>query len=93
MNKSRAYLLVVVWGGAQSMCKHSQSPVFFSNSDLFLGCDQGKEVQVKRLLDLHRMLKDSDTHLRQPINLEQQLLQSVGSDCEVALSMVQMLQV
>lgn len=48
---------------------------------------------MKRLLDLHRLLKSSDTQLRQPFNLEQQLLQSVGSDCEVALSMVQMLQV
>lgn len=48
---------------------------------------------MERLLDLHTMLTGCTTELRQPINLEQQLLQTSGSDTEVAASMVQLLQV
>lgn len=54
---------------------------------------QGQQPSVERLLSLHTMLTGSATELRQPINLEQQLIQTTGSDSEVAASMVQLLQV
>ena len=54
---------------------------------------QGEQPPIGRLLSLHNMLTGSSTELRQPINLEQQLLQKTGADSEVAASMVQLLQV
>ena len=54
---------------------------------------QGQQPSVERLLSLHTMLTGSATELRQPINLEQQLIQTTGSDSDVAASMVQLLQV
>jgi len=54
---------------------------------------QGEQPPIERLLCLHNMLTGCTTELRQPINLEQQLLQTSGDDSEVAASMVQLLQV
>ena len=54
---------------------------------------QGEQPPVQRLLQLHNMLAGCTTELRQPINLEQQLIQTTGADSEVAASMVQLLQV
>lgn len=48
---------------------------------------------MARLVSLHSLLAGCSTELRQPINLEQQLLASQGADSEVAASMVQLLQV
>ena len=54
---------------------------------------QGEKPPIARLLSLHSLLTGCTTELRQPINLEQQLLDSQGADSEVAASMVQLLQV
>lgn len=52
----------------------------------------GEKPPIARLLSLHSLLTGCTTELRQPINLEQQLLDSQGADSEVAASMVQLLQ-
>jgi len=47
---------------------------------------------VQEAVDLYNMLSDSDTNLRQPIGMANQLLQE-GMDSDVARSMLQLLQV
>lgn len=44
-------------------------------------------------LDLFNILSESDTDLRQPVGLEDQLLQARSIDSEVGQSMLQLLQV
>jgi len=65
----------------------------YESSQGFVAGLQGEQPAVERLLELHNMLTGCTTELRQPINLEQQLIQTTGSDSEVAASMVQLLQV
>ena len=43
-------------------------------------------------MDLYNMLCESDTHLRQPVRLETQLLKLKTMDAEVGQSMLQLLQ-
>ena len=53
---------------------------------------QGNLPSVQQALELHAILSQSDTNLRQPMDLEEQLLTGrMGSD--VGQSMLQMLQV
>ncbi len=47
---------------------------------------------MQEAVDLYNMLSDSDTNLRQPIGMANQLLQE-GMDSDVARSMLQLLQV
>ena len=48
---------------------------------------------VEMALDLFNILSESDTNLRQPVGLEDQLLQARSIDNEVGQSMLQLLQV
>lgn len=48
---------------------------------------------VEMALDLFNILSESDTNLRQPVGLEDQLLQARSIDSEVGQSMLQLLQV
>ena len=56
-------------------------------------CLQGKTPAVQVALDLYNILSEGDTNLRQPVALEDQLLQDQQMDTEVGKSMVQLLQV
>ena len=57
---------------------------------LFAGV-QGSTPPLQEALELHTILSQSDTNLRQPVGLEEQLLMGrMGSD--VGQSMLQMLQ-
>ncbi len=47
---------------------------------------------MQEAVNLYNMLSDSDTNLRQPIGMANQLLQE-GMDSDVARSMLQLLQV
>ena len=47
---------------------------------------------MQEAVDLYNMLSDSDTNLRRPIGMANQLLQE-GMDSDVARSMLQLLQV
>ena len=47
---------------------------------------------MQEAVDLYNMLSDSDTNLRQPIGMANQLFQE-GMDSDVARSMLQLLQV
>lgn len=44
-------------------------------------------------MDLYNILSESDTHLRQPVGLETQLLADKDMDDDVGRSMLQLLQV
>ena len=80
--------------GFVAVYKSSQGFVAgYESSQGFVAGLQGEQPAVERLLELHNMLTGCTTELRQPINLEQQLIQTTGSDSEVAASMVQLLQV
>ncbi len=59
-------------------------------TDLFI---QGSTPSTQRALDLYHVLSESDTNLRQPIELENQLLKHMTMDSEVGQSMLQLLQV
>ena len=48
---------------------------------------------AKKAMELYNMLCESDTHLRQPVRLETQLLKLKTMDVEVGQSMLQLLQV
>ncbi len=48
---------------------------------------------VQTAMDLYHILSESDTHLRNPVALETQLLADEGMDDEVGKSMLQLLQV
>lgn len=48
---------------------------------------------MQTAMDLYHILSESDTHLRQPIALETQLLADEDMDDEVSKSMLQLLQV
>ena len=48
---------------------------------------------VQTAMDLYHILSDSNTHLRNPVALETQLLADEGMDDEVGKSMLQLLQV
>ncbi|DBB14759.1 TPA: hypothetical protein ACH3X3_004373 [Trebouxia sp. C0006] len=52
----------------------------------------GKVPPVEMALDLFNILSESDTNLRQPVGLEDQLLQARSIDSEVGQSMLQLLQ-
>lgn len=54
---------------------------------------QGKAPSVQVAMDLHHLLGESSTHLRQPVGLEMQLLEVDDMDTEVGNSMLQLLQV
>ena len=54
---------------------------------------QGEQPPVQTAMDLYHILSESDTHLRQPIALETQLLADEDMDDEVSKSMLQLLQV
>ena len=54
---------------------------------------QGSTPSTQRALDLYHVLSESDTNLRQPIELENQLLKHMTMDSEVGQSMLQLLQV
>ena len=54
---------------------------------------QGKLPQVQAAMDLYHILSESDTHLRQPVALETQLLADEDMDDDVGRSMLQLLQV
>ena len=54
---------------------------------------QGKLPEVQAAMDLYHILSESDTHLRQPVALETQLLADEGMDDDVGRSMLQLLQV
>lgn len=54
---------------------------------------QGKVPQIEAAMDLYHILSESDTHLRQPVALESQLLADQDLDDDVGRSMLQLLQV
>ena len=54
---------------------------------------QGNAQSVDTALELFNLLSSSDTKLRQPIGLENQLLQDDRMDSDVSKSMLQLLQV
>ena len=54
---------------------------------------QGSSPSVQEALDLHFMLSKSDTQLRQPVDLEEQLMSDSRLDSIVGRSMLQLLQV
>ena len=54
---------------------------------------QGSTPSTQRALDLYHVLSESNTNLRQPIELENQLLKHMTMDSEVGQSMLQLLQV
>ena len=54
---------------------------------------QGEALGLQEAMELHHILSRSDTNLRQPVNLEGQLLQDGSMGLDVGESMLQMLQV
>ncbi len=54
---------------------------------------QGSAPTTQKALDLYHILSESDTNLRQPVELENQLLKHMTMDSEVGQSMLQLLQV
>ena len=54
---------------------------------------QGSSPSIQEALDLHFMLSKSDTQLRQPVGLEEQLMSDTRLDSIVGMSMLQLLQV
>lgn len=60
---------------------------------LVAGLVQGREVQSQQAVDLYNILSESDTNLRQPVGMENQLLKDSAMDSDVAQSMIQLLQV
>lgn len=57
------------------------------------GVVQGSTPSAQKTLELYQVLSKSDTNLRQPIELENQLLKHMTMDSEVGQSMLQLLQV
>ena len=56
-------------------------------------CVQGGSPTIQEALDLHFILSKSDTQLRQPVALEEQLMTDSRLDSVVGMSMLQLLQV
>ena len=54
---------------------------------------QGLSPAIQAAMDLYHILSESDTHLRQPVGLEEQLLQNRRMSSDVGKSMLQLLQV
>ena len=54
---------------------------------------QGAQPTVQEALDLHFILSQSDTDLRQPVGLEEQLMADERLGSAVGMSMLQLLQV
>ena len=54
---------------------------------------QGNNPPMQSAMDLYHILSESDTHLRNPVALETQLLADQDMDDEVGKSMLQLLQV
>ena len=54
---------------------------------------QGSGPSIQEALDLHFILSKSDTQLRQPVGLEEQLMSDTRLDSIVGMSMLQLLQV
>ncbi len=54
---------------------------------------QGSHPEMQSAMDLYHILSESDTHLRQPVALETQLLADEDMDDEVGKSMLALLQV
>lgn len=54
---------------------------------------QGAQPTVQEALDLHYILSQSDTDLRQPVALEEQLMADERLGSVVGMSMLQLLQV
>lgn len=54
---------------------------------------QSSVPSTEAVLNLYHLLRDSDTDLRQPVALEQQLMQDNHLDTDVGKSMLQLLQV
>ena len=54
---------------------------------------QGAQPSVQEALDLHYILSQSDTDLRQPVGLEEQLMADTRLGSAVGMSMLQLLQV
>lgn len=54
---------------------------------------QGGVPKVQAALELYTILGESNIDLRQPVDLEQQLLKDEALDSEVGQSMLQLLQV
>lgn len=54
---------------------------------------QGTQPSIQEALDLHYILSQSDTDLRQPVGLEEQLMADERLGSAVGKSMLQLLQV
>lgn len=54
---------------------------------------QGGLPKVQAAMELYNILSESNTDLRQPVGLEEQLLKDEALDSEVGQSMLQLLQV
>ena len=54
---------------------------------------QGSTPSTQKALDLYHVLSESGPNLRQPVELETQLLKHMPMDSEVGRSMLQLLQV
>ena len=54
---------------------------------------QAEVPAIERVINLYKLLSESDTHLRQPVALEQQLLKEQRMGSDVGQSMLQLLQV
>ena len=55
--------------------------------------EQGGVPKVQAAMELYNILSESNTDLRQPVGLEEQLLKDEALDSEVGQSMLQLLQV
>lgn len=62
-------------------------------TNLKLGTAQGAAPAIQAAMDLYHILSESDTHLRQPVGLKEQLMQNRRMSSEVGASMLQLLQV
>ena len=77
--------------GVLIICKNLIICATTSTDELIFAAVQGNVPPLQQALELHTILSQSDTNLRQPVGLEEQLLMGrMGSD--VGQSMLQMLQ-
>ncbi len=75
----------------QQLSNDCQSSISKCNGDVCVVV-QGGVPRVQDALDLHFILSKSDTDLRQPVGLEQQLMADNRLDSVVGMSMLQLLQ-
>ena len=84
------YLSVFLSSVCLSVCQSVCLTVCLSECQ---GLMQAEVPAIEEVINLYKLLSESDTHLRQPVALEQQLLKEQRMGSEVGKSMLQLLQV